>query len=381
MRILVDGTPIILRTTGVGRYTRELLLAALRRTDEHHYTAFGFALRRPATMPFMQPGFDFRYIRSVPSKVYNALLRDIGTAPPVDTLARIRPDLAFFPNYTVFPMRARVPKVVVVYDLSFRRHPDMFTARTRRFLDRWVPRSMESADAVVAISEFTRQEIISTYSVDPEKLVVVPCGIDPNLFRRTSDEIVDATLHRYGIVRGYVLTVGTIEPRKNLLGLLEAFRSLPASIKQRHPLVIVGGKGWRDNAIVHELDAMAAAGEPVHRLGYVADADLPALYGGAGVFAYPTLYEGFGLPVLEAMACGAPVVTSNTSSLPEVAGSAAVLTDPTDNQEVASAIESVVSSPSRSETLAAAGIDRAKRYTWDTSATVLLDLFARLGSS
>lgn len=377
MHILVDGDPIIRRTTGVGRYTRELLLAALAKSDDHRYTGFGFALRPPAARPFEHPNFEFHFIRSIPAKVYNALLRDVGRAPPVDVLARVHNcDLAFFPNYTVYPMRARVPRIVVIYDLSFRRYPETFTIRTRRFLGRSVPHAIERADAVVAISEFTRQEILSLYSVEPEKVVVIPCGIDPNAFRALPSAEVDAALLRHGLTRGYVLTVGTLEPRKNLLGLVSAYRSLPLEVKERHPLIIVGGKGWRDTEIVQEL--AAASSEPIRRLGYVEDADLPALYNGAAMFAYPTLYEGFGLPVLEAMACGAPVVTSNVASLPEVAGEAAVLTDPTDLDAVAAAIMDVLSSPNRRAAMSKAGTHRAREYSWAASAEILLGLFDRV---
>ena len=379
MHILVDGGPIIRRTTGVGRYTRELLLAALARSSEHHYTAFGFALRPPAERPFSHPNFEFRYIRAVPSKVYNALMRDVGFAPPVDVLARVRsPDLAFYPNYTAYPTRARVPKAVVIYDLSFRRYPTMFTVRSRRFLDRWVPRSIDRSEVVIAISEFTRQEILSTYDVDPDKVVVIPCGVDPAIFRPPAEAEVDAVLHHHRLRPGYVLTVGTLEPRKNLLGLVRAYRTVPRELKHEHPLVIVGGKGWRDSEIMRELGALEDEGEPVRRLGYVDDDELPALYNAAGVFAYPSIYEGFGLPVLEAMACGAAVVTSNTASLPEVAGGAALLADPMSSDSIAAAIRDVLSSPERRVALSTSGRGRARCYSWAASADLLLQVFNRL---
>jgi glycosyltransferase involved in cell wall biosynthesis len=378
MHILVDGDPILRRTTGVGRYTRELLWAALGRSS-HHYTAFGIGLRPPAVEPLVHPNLEFHHIRAVPSRLYNALMRDVGTAPPVDVLARVRrPDLAFFPNYVVYPIRARVPTVVVVYDLSFRRYPATLTIRSRRFLNRWVPKSLQRADVVVAISEFTRQEILSTYDIDPEKVIVVPCAIDPDVFRPAESSAVDASLRAYDLPRGYVLTVGTLEPRKNLLGLVRAYRLLPADVKKEHPLVIVGGKGWRDSEIVRELSAYEAAGEPILRTGYVDDAMLPALYSGAAMFAYPSLYEGFGLPVLEAMACGAPVLTSNTASLPEVTAGTAVLVDPSAPDVIASALMDVLASSERRAALSEAGVRRAREYSWATSADVLLQVFDRL---
>lgn len=378
MKILVDGTPILREKSGVGFYTQRLLEAALAIDHVNEYTVYGLTYRLPNPLPVEAPNVRYRLARVVPRHVFNLLHREVRCAPPVDVLARTRPDLVFFTNFAVFPLLSKAKTVVVVYDVAFRHYPEYFTPRHRRFLFRFVPQALERASAIVTISEFTKLELQRLYGVDADRITVVPCAVDPARFRPLDSATIDAVRSKYGLPVGYVLSVGTLEPRKNQVRLLQAHGKLPEALRRSHPLVLVGGQGWQDTEILGALEQATRAGVPVMRLGYVAEEDLPALYGGASLLAFPSLYEGFGLPVLEAMGCGTPVVTSDRSSLPEVAGDAALLIDPTDVDALAGGLERLLSEPDLVASLVSRGQERVASYSWNASARRLLELFDTL---
>lgn len=281
---------------------------------------------------------------------------------------RPRPDALFVPAH-VLPLVHPVPSVVTVHDLGYKRFPDAHLPRQRRYLD-WSTRfSAQYATHLLADSEATRRDLSALYGVPPAKVTVVYPG-GPEDLARTDPAAVRA---RYRLPADFVLHVGTLQPRKNLARLIEAVGALRA----RWPglsLVLAGGAGWLAEPILRLARAQA---EWVHWLDYVPEADLAGLYSGARVFAFPSLYEGFGFPILEAMACGTPVVCAGTSSLPELAGEAALLVDPLDTVALAGAIERVLRDPDLAAALAARGPAQARRFTWAAAARRTLSVLAQ----
>jgi glycosyltransferase involved in cell wall biosynthesis len=229
---------------------------------------------------------------------------------------------------------------------------------------------VDSADRVLVVSEATKQDLMRHCRVDGQKVRVIYNGVSERFHPLT--ESLDSVRLRYNLPERFVLFVGTVEPRKNLARLVEAFNRVGRKIA--HSLVVVGAKGWKTSPIYREI-GRSPLRDRIHVTGFVADGDLPAVYNLADAFVYPSLYEGFGIPVVEAMACGTPVVTSDVSALPEVAGDAAVLVDPLDVAQLAEAIERVLHDETLREMLRAKGIERAKRFSWDASAAKVVQCF------
>jgi glycosyltransferase involved in cell wall biosynthesis len=236
-------------------------------------------------------------------------------------------------------------------------------------------KNISRADAIITVSNFIRNQAVDEFGFDPDKVRVIPNGFDQGLFHPLQPQDGASVRQRLNLPDRFVLFVGSIEPRKNLLNLLEAYASLPRSLRDSTPLVLAGFSGWENTAIMRRLKRLR---ENVRYLGFVEDADLAALYALAELFVYPSFYEGFGLPPLEAMACGCPVLVANTSSLPEVCADAALYTSPNDAEEMAAAMKRVLENTSLSQELRTKGLERATCFSWQTSALAHLELFRSL---
>lgn len=270
----------------------------------------------------------------------------------------------FHGTVNVVPRGLPCPSVVTIHDLAFLRWPEQTPARRYRYMAREVASAARRAARVIAVSESTKVDVVELLGVDSDRVVVTPLGVEER-FRPLADDDHASFLADQGIVRPYILSVGTLEPRKNLPRLLRAFGELSHEIP--HDLVLVGPEGWLTEEIHHALQSPALAGR-VRLTGFVDDDELAAWYSLADLFVFPSLYEGFGLPVLEAMACGAPVVTSAVSSLPEVAGEAAVMVDPHDPSAIADGMRRVLTNPALSADLRERGVRRAAAFTWERTA-------------
>ncbi len=361
MQIAIDASRVsVAERTGTERYSYELL-AALARLDRHRdYTLYTNGL--PASLPPLGPNFR---LRSLP-------LRRLWTHARLGpALLRDRPDLLFVPAHVV-PL-AHPASVVTLHDLGYLAFPEAHTARRRLELDLTTRWSLRAARRVIAISQATKDDLVRHYGADPTRIAVVHHGLSAG-FRPVEDPALLAVARaRHGLPAPYLLYVGTLQPRKNLERLLEAFaRAIGTSDAARGlTLAIAGRRGWLSAPIEARAKALGVA-ERVRFLGYLPDADLPALLSGATAFVFPSLYEGFGMPVLEAMACGAPVLTSNSSALPEVAGEAALLVDPRDTDAITAAIARLAAdAPLRAE-LRARGLARAARFSWERCAQATL---------
>jgi glycosyltransferase involved in cell wall biosynthesis len=285
-------------------------------------------------------------------------------------ISRRPPDVLFVPAH-VLPLYCPVPAVVTVHDLAYRHHPETYTPFQRRYLDWSTRRHTRLARHLIADSAATRDDLVAQYGADPASISVVHLGVDPSL-QPVADPA--GTLARYSIEGQYILYIGTLQPRKNLLRLVEAFHIIRQQTAAR--LVLAGGKGWLYDEIFARVQALNLS-ERVIFPGFVAEADKAALISGAAVYAYPSLYEGFGLPILEAMACGTPVLTGHTSSLPEVAGDAALLVDPYDVEAIAAGLLRLLTDDAMRADLVAKGFQRAQTFSWDKAARQALDILIR----
>lgn len=281
-------------------------------------------------------------------------------------------DLIHYPA-NIGALLARVPSVLTVHDLTFLRDPSWYNPERAAYYRIATRRSVKTARRIIAVSQATANDLMAMLEVPAERIDVVHNGVDPR-FRPASEAVQSAARAKYVLAEPYVLYVGTIEPRKNLPRLIDAWSSAAGS---GGPLLAIAGRlGWKTEA-VQQAVARSPHGNRVRFLGHVPPEDLPALMSAAEVFAYPSLYEGFGIPVAEAMACGTPVLTSNTSSLPEVAGDAAILVDPEDTIAIAAGLEKLLSSESLRSDLRDRGLRRAIRLSWDLAARKTLETYRR----
>ncbi len=264
----------------------------------------------------------------------------------------------------VLPLALARPGVVTVHDLAFVYFPEHYPAAKRWYLRLLTGLSVRRARRVIAVSETTRRDVVRTYGIAPERISTIPNGIDAD-WRRVDDVELERWRRQQGLPERFLLFVGTVQPRKNLTTLLEAFARLGPEFPW--PLFVVGAAGWLDSPIYRRVEDLGLA-RRVRFTGYVPPEELRYWYSAATIFIYPSLYEGFGLPLLEAMACETPVITSNCSALPEVAGDAAVLVEPTDPLAIAAAIQSLVMDEERRRMLAQAGRERARQFTWERTA-------------
>jgi glycosyltransferase involved in cell wall biosynthesis len=276
--------------------------------------------------------------------------------------------LLFSPNNTG-PLAIR-HQVCTIHDLIPLDHPEWFNRRFACWYEWLLPKLARNVTRLIAVSEFTKARIVERLRVKPEKVAVIPNGIDER-FSPCGAEEIEAVRSALRIKTRYMLCVGSVEPRKNLIRLLQAWSRVPAAKSEDVVLVIAGGLG---TARVFEAVSLGKVPARVKFTGYVPDKQLPALYSGALALIYPSLYEGFGLPPLEAMACGTPVVTSNNTSLPEVVGDAAVLVNPEDVDSIASGIQEILSSADLRRELQEQGLQRARQITWQRAAEQTLQL-------
>ena len=279
------------------------------------------------------------------------------------------------PNYFLPPFPGRT--VATIHDLSHHLHPQFHPAARIDYMRRALPGCLRRADHLITDAESVRQELVEHYGYPAERITAIPLGASP-AFRPHTPEEASAHIAQWDLQpNGYSLYVGTIEPRKNLDRLLTAYESLPQVLRQRFPLVLAGGSGWRSEH-THQRMARAASAGWLRYLRYVSQADLPALYAGARVFVYPSLYEGFGLPVLEARASGVPVVTSNCSSLPEVIGSTGLQIHPEDEAALAQAIVRVLQDDPWRMQASEAGLRRSAQFSWQRCVEQTVQVYLRL---
>ncbi len=364
MHIGIDASrAAIAARTGTEHYTYELIGALARRDRMNRYTLY--ANQPPAALPPIGPNVALRRIPFSRLWTHARLSAELLRHPP---------DVLFVPAHVVplgAPFARNLATVVTIHDMGYLYFPEAHTRAQRLYLRLSTVWSARVASRVIAISSATRDDLILHAGIPPEQIRVILHGVAPRFTPQDAAQVA-AVRQRYDVPERYFLYVGTVQPRKNLVRLIEAFAQSSEAMPDPPTLVIAGKRGWLTEAI--EQQARQQAPGRVRFVGYVPDADMPALYSGALAFVFPSLYEGFGMPVLEAMACGTPVLTSNTSSLPEVAGSAALLVDPHSTTSMRDAFTRLATSDALRADLARLGSLHAAQFTWDACAANTLDV-------
>jgi glycosyltransferase involved in cell wall biosynthesis len=367
MRLVIDALPLLVRSAGVKNYL-------------YHWIAH----MRRAAPPDLSIDL-FPWLGQT-----GPLNHEVSQVGPLDTWLSLalfhffnlpgNPTLDWFQRAGVFhcshlrnpPRRSHLS--ATIYDLTCWIMPQFHTPANVAAARRLAETVWKRADGLIAISAHTRDDAVRMLGLDARRIRVIHCGVDGRFFTATEADAT-ATRARYRLEQPYVLWVGTIEPRKNLDLALDAWAALDPALRQEFDLIIAGPAGW---AAPQTLLRLRSQPEGVRYLGYVPEADLPGLTKGAAALFYPSLYEGFGLPVAQAMACGVPVVTSNVSALPEIAGEGALYADPHSVNEVRAALERLLLSPALRQELAFAGRRRAERYRWEEAARQSLEFFQGL---
>lgn len=367
-RIYIEASSFYGKRSGVGRYGLMISQHLEQQRPSDRVVLFSFLrpgrqLIRDFTLPANTRG---KYIRWFPGRAFSLLMRK-GLAVPLELFGMWSADVLIFPNFIAWASLLRKQRISIVHDVAFLFYPEYIQAKNLEYLKRQLPHSLERSTKIIAVSEATKRDLIEQYGVPARKIHVVYNAVDRNQFNPNARLRTADVCKRYGIPTKYLLFVGNVEPRKNVEGLLQAYSR--SYSRHKLALVIVGAKGWNDSGIERRMHHLK--GLPIHRTDFIDDDDLAALYAGAEAFIYPSFYEGFGIPCLEAMASGCPVICSDTSSFPEVVGEAGLLVEPADITGLATAITHLISDVRLRKRLIAAGLKQAQKFTWETSARQL----------
>ncbi|MEO5923053.1 MAG: glycosyltransferase family 1 protein [Bryobacteraceae bacterium] len=362
MRFSVDAHAIGCHLTGNEVYIRNLLKEFARLDQDSEIVAY---ISKPRAPEYIPERFETRWVSENP---YKRLAWDLPKH-----LNQDRPDLLHV-QYTG-PLRTSVPLVVTIHDVSYLELPEYFTKFRAVQLRLTVKRTVERAAKILTPSEFSKSAIVRHYGIDDDRVVVVPNAVSGR-FRPVDRSVArKAVEERLGVKGPFVLTIGDLQPRKNHLGLLKAFEDvMRANPKLKHQLVFVGKETWY-SAKLHQAVAASKVADRVHFAGFVDDADLVNFYGACELFVYPSFYEGFGLPILEAMACGRAVACSNSTAMPEVADSAGLLFDPNNTGEIARAMGDILLDPELRARLERLGQQHAASFSWQKSAAKTLNAY------
>ena len=372
---LLSGTPGY-RQAGVHHYARQLLrrLASSDGPEGLRFTALVSPTAAAEAPQAREPRFAVRVASRTTELPLSRILVEQTETPRA--LRALQADLYHGLGF-VAPLRAPCPTLVTVFDLSFVTQPGAHKLLNRTYLSLFARWSCRRAARVIAISEWTRRDLVHHFGIAPERIDVTPLGVDHRRFKPMSPDAIAAFRAERGLGENAIFYLGSLEPRKNLPRLVSAFARLHAQHPDLNATLIIGGNlAWKYDAILTHIRQLGL-GERIRLIGRMSDEDLPKWYGACAAMAYPSLYEGFGLPPLEAMACGAPVVTSNVAALPEVVGDAGIAVDPTDVRALAEALRRVLSDHGLRAEMRARSLARAAHFTWERTAALTLESYHR----
>ena len=372
MRIAIDAHSVGTRLAGNETYAVNLIEALAEIDQTNSYTIY--VTKREAIERFAGRWPNFSIVRTLP---HSPLVRI-----PITLSAELRrnPVDVLHVQFTS-PPAAPCPVVVSIHDLSFEHLPETFKRRSRLQLRLTVRHSARKAARILTLSESVRRDIIDTYKVPPDRITTIPLAAPPHFRPVSNEKDLQRVRHTYGIRGNYILSVGSIQPRKNLRRLVQAFSLLHDERPEvKLPvLVLVGKKAWLYGDTLRAIKQSRVC-DRILLTDYVSEADLPALYSGALCFVYPSYFEGFGLPPLEAMQCGTPVIVGNQTSLPEVVGEAGLLVNPFAEREIAAAMARVIDNPDLRQSLRVKGLNRAAKFSWQDTARRTLKVYEQIAT-
>lgn len=396
MKLLFNAASLYPPKTGVGYYSENLIRELI--SLEEGFEILGWHRSKQYScnqmLSFGSEGNSTLIAKSITKKIAKMIVESFSMLPAFgNAVSRINYSREYWAskkfldscsekgflyhetNFIVAPYKGA--KIVTIHDLSHERFPEHQRIETTLRLKQRIRKSLKEVRHIIADSQFTKREIIELYNIDPEKISVILLGVS-NAFVPLSEEAIETTLRHFGLrYNHYILSVCTLQPRKNLLRLVSAFSRLPLSVRRSMPLVLTGIPGWKNAELFNVIGPMIDRKE-VYLLGYIPQDILVQLYAGAAIFAYPSLYEGFGLPILEAMASGTPVLTSNNSSIPEVAAGAAIEVDPYSTDNILQGLDRLVTDAALRSSLVERGMERAKFLTWRRTAQETLAVYNRV---
>lgn len=374
MKIAINTLPLLSPLTGIGHYIYQISKALADLNRGHSYTYYyGYYSSTLASYGGSENLF-FSKLKGLTRKIpgRSAVCKTLrGIKQLGAILSRREFDVYFEPNY--IPLKIHAKKTVVtVADFSFKLHPEWHPKDRLEYFGSNFWTKIRNADRVIFISDYMRRCAIEEFGFSPEKLRTIHLGFDRALFRPYSSRVFESLRGKYNLPNQFILSVGSLEPRKNLKKLILAYMGLDVMLRRNFKLVLVGFSGWNNQDVMRLLDKIK--GDVVY-LGYIPTEDLAVLYSTAELFVYPSFYEGFGLPPLEAMSCGCPVVVSNATSLPEVCGDAVAYVDPYCVDDISRVISELLNDKGLRDSLSARGLKRAELFSWEKSAAQHLKVF------
>jgi glycosyltransferase involved in cell wall biosynthesis len=372
MKIAIDCRGLCGPRTGGGQYTYHLVRELLKIDPKNTY--FLCAHKEIVIPPEIQNN------QNVQIKINRYPLGLIWQQFGVPLiLSSLKADL-FFSPFGTLPLFTTKKTVITILDLTSILMPDKHNWKLRLSVNSLIKSSAGKARKIITISDHTRKDVVKYLNIEEQKIISIPLGVASH-FRPMDrqDRNITGIRKKYSNGEKFILYVGTIEPRKNLVFLIQVYQKLLARRPQMPKLLLAGGKGWKYNPVFEMVNSSAELKKNVIFAGYVPDEELPYVYNAAEMFVYPSLYEGFGLPPLEAMACGIPVITSNTSSLPEVVGQAGIMIDPLDAAAWKSAIYNLLEDEHLQRQMASNGIKQSQKFSWETTARKTLEIFEEIG--
>lgn len=373
MKVFIESSALLAERTGIGQFTKRLIEAYHKEYPDQKLVLFGFRLfYRKFTAPIKADSkLSYQLIRWFPGRIYTGLFKN-GVNLPIDTLAGIgRKDVIIFPNFIRWPSLLNRRSLAFIHDMSFIFYGQYSSPPNREYMLKFVPQTIAKSNHIITISESSKRDIAGHFKIPLESISIVYPFIDMNEFKRTNEKEADRVRNKLKLPKKYLLFMSTIEPRKNIKGLVEAYKNLDKNISDEYALVLAGGKGWLNDDIHKEIDSLNEQGFNIIRTGYVDDEDLPGLYSGASLYVFIPHYEGFGISPLEAMACGVPVITSNNSSLPEVVGKAGKLVDANEPLQTTKAISYLLKHPDIRKRMVKEGYRQAAKFNPGSAARQL----------
>jgi glycosyltransferase involved in cell wall biosynthesis len=378
MKVGLNATSLLSPLTGIGQYTYQLAkgLQKFKELELNMFYANGWSTE-VRDKPIKQIRNIKLLVKKFIPKTYEIsriIQQSYFNERSFDKVKGIYHE----PNFLAFNYAG--PLVLTVHDLSWIRYPEMHPADRVRNMNKHFQKSMERASMIITDSHAIKHEIMEMFGVADTRIKSIPLGVE-SLFRPLNEVETTPVLKQHGLShQKYILAVGTLEPRKNLSSVLLAYMQLSANIRKHYPLVLVGMSGWHTSALEKQMAPLVAAGE-IRQLGYLEREDLAVVIAGALTLVYPSIYEGFGLPPLEAMTCGVPVIASNVSSLPEVVGDSGLLVNPNDIDDIAKAMETMITAPDIRSASAQKALTRSKEFSWDSCVDQTMGIYRQVESS